>query len=140
MDADRVAGAAERLQGRAETVAGRAVGDTKLQVEGHADQVRGAARNAAGDARDAAREASDDPQAEVEQLRAQVNRLAAEPATPKLDAVARTAERYDRELDHYLDRSLGVIRERPLAALGAAALAGFLVGRFISGNSYVYRV
>jgi ElaB/YqjD/DUF883 family membrane-anchored ribosome-binding protein len=77
----------------------------------------------------------DDPRSEVEQLRAQVERLAAEPATPRLDAAARTAERYDRQLDHYLDR----IRERPLAAIGAAAFVGFLAGRFLGGST-VHRI
>src|SRR4051794_35818888 len=96
-----------------------------------ADRNGGAAERRQGDAAPA----SDDPLLEVEQLRAEVERLAAEPATPRLDAAARTAERYDRQFDHALD----TIRDRPLAALGAAAFLGFLVGRF-AGRGTVHRI
>ena len=85
---------------------------------------------------DAAKAAITEPQSEVEHLRAEVERLSAEPATPRLDAAARTADRYGQELDRYLD----VVRERPLTAIGVAALTGFLVGRTFSGNRYVYRI
>jgi len=136
MNSDRIAGAAEQAEGKAETAAGQLTGDTKLRVEGRADEAAGTFRNATGDLEDAVREATADPQSEVEHLRAEVERLSREPATPRLDAAAEAADRYGQELDRYLD----VIRERPLAAVGVAACAGFLIGRLISGNRYVYRI
>jgi len=137
MDSDRIAGAAQQGKGKAETAAGQLTGDTKLELDGRADEAIGALRSTAGSARDAAREgaAADDPQAEVEHLRAEVARLAAEPATPRLDAAARAADRYGQQLDGYLD----IIRERPLAAVGVAAFAGFLIGRLSGRTRYEYR-
>ena len=136
MDSDRIAGAAQQAKGKVEAATGRLTGDTKLQVEGGYDQAVGTVRNTAGRAEDAAEAAKTEPQSEVEHLRAEVERLSAEPATPRLDAAARTADRYGQELDRYLD----VVRERPLTAIGVAACAGFLLGRLISGNRYVYRI
>jgi uncharacterized protein YjbJ (UPF0337 family) len=135
MDSDRIAGAAQQAKGKVEATTGRLTGDTKLQVEGGYDQAVGTVRNTAGSVEDAAKAAITEPQSEVEHLRAEVERLSAEPATPRLDAAARTADRYGQELDRYLD----VIRERPLTAVGVAALTGFLVGRIFGGNRYVYR-
>src|SRR3954470_20634052 len=112
MNSDRIAGAAEQAKGKAETAAGQLTGDTKLQVEGRADEAAGTLRNATGDLEDAVREATADPQSEVEHLRAEVERLSREPATPRLDAATKAADRYGQELDRYLD----VIRERPLTA------------------------
>ncbi len=135
MNSDRSSGAAHYVVGRTKTAAGDLTGDAKLQIEGRAHETAGTLRNATGGAKDAAREAAADPQSEVEQLRAEVERLSREPATPRLDAAARTADRYGQQLDRYLD----VIRERPLAAVGVAALAGFLLERVIGGNRHVYR-
>ena len=136
MDSERIAGAAQQAKGKVEATTGRLTGDTKLQVEGSYDQAVGTVRNTASSAEDATKAAITDPQSEVEHLRAEVERLSAEPATPRLDAAARTADRYGQELDRYLD----VVRERPLTAIGIAACAGFLLGRLISGNRYVYRI
>jgi uncharacterized protein YjbJ (UPF0337 family) len=136
VDSDRIAGAAQQAKGKVEATMGRLTGDTKLQVEGGYDQALGTVRNTAGSVEDAAKAAITEPQSEVEHLRAEVERLSAEPATPRLDAAARTADRYGQELDRYLD----VVRERPLTAIGVAALTGFLVGRTFSGNRYVYRI
>ncbi len=138
MDSDPIAGAAQQGKGKAETAAGQLTGDTKLELDGRADETIGAVRNTAGRARDAAREGTtaDDPQAEVEHLRAEVERLSAEPATPRLDAAARAADRYGQQLDEYLD----IIRERPLAAIGVAAFAGFLIARLTGRNKHVYRI
>jgi uncharacterized protein YjbJ (UPF0337 family) len=136
MNSDRIAGAAQQAKGKVETATGRLTGDTKLQVEGSYDQALGTVRNTAGKGKDAVEAAKTEPQSEVEHLRAEVERLSAEPATPRLDAAARTADRYGQELDRYLD----VIRERPLTAVGVAALTGFLVGRIFRGNRYVYRI
>jgi uncharacterized protein YjbJ (UPF0337 family) len=136
MDSDRIAGAAQQAKGKVEATTGRLTGDTKLQVEGGYDQALSTVWNTAGDAEDEAKAAITEPQSEVEHLRAEVERLSAEPATPRLDAAARTADRYGQEFDRYLD----VVRERPLTAVGVAALTGFLVGRIFSGNRYVYRI
>jgi uncharacterized protein YjbJ (UPF0337 family) len=136
MDSDRIAGAAQQAKGKVEATTGRLTGDTKLQVEGGYDQALGTVRNTAGSAEDGTKAAIAEPQSEVEHLRAEVERLSAEPATPRLDAAARTADRYGEEFDRYLD----VVRERPLTAVGVAALTGFLVGRIFSGNRYVYRI
>jgi uncharacterized protein YjbJ (UPF0337 family) len=136
MDSDRIGGAAQQAKGKVEETTGRLTGDTKLQVEGGYDQALGTVRNTAGSAEDGTKAAIAEPQSEVEHLRAEVERLSAEPATPRLDAAARTADRYGQEFDRYLD----VVRERPLTAVGVAALTGFLVGRIFSGNRYVYRI
>ena len=135
MASDRIAGAAQQAKGKVEATTGRLTGDTKLQVEGGYDQALGTVRNTASSAEDATKAAITDPQSEVEHLRAEVERLSAEPATPRLDAAARAAGRYGQELDRYLD----IIRERPLIAVSAAALTGFLVGRIFGGNRYLYR-
>jgi ElaB/YqjD/DUF883 family membrane-anchored ribosome-binding protein len=123
MEPNRTGGAAGKTEGGTDAATARLTGGSGLRVEGQAD------RAAAG-------ESEADPQSEVERLRAEVERLSAEPATPRLDAVARAADRYDRRLDTYLDN----IRERPLAAIGVAALAGFLVGRFLVRNHTVHRI
>jgi uncharacterized protein YjbJ (UPF0337 family) len=135
MDSDRIAGAAQHAKGKTEIAAGQLTGDTKLQIDGRVDEAAGTLRNTAGGVKDTAREATDDPQSEVEQLRAEVERLSREPATPRLDAAVKAADRYGEKLDRYLD----VIRERPLTATGIAAGAGFLIGRLMSRNKYVYR-
>ena len=92
MDSDRIAGAAQQAKGKVEETTGRLTGDTKLQVEGGYDQALGTVRNTAGSAEDAAKAAITEPRSEVEHLRAEVERLSAEPATPRLDAAARTAD------------------------------------------------
>jgi uncharacterized protein YjbJ (UPF0337 family) len=135
MDEDRIAGSAQQAKGKAEAAAGRLTGETKLRVEGRADETAGTLRSTAGGIKDTSRGVADDPRSEVEQLRAKVKQLSTEPATPRLDAAAEAADHYGEQLD----RALDVIRERPLAAVGAAAAVGFLLGRLMSGNSYVYR-
>jgi len=135
MDEDRVAGSARQARGKVETAAGSLTGDTKLTVEGKTDEAAGVLRNDTGGVKGSVRDIADEPKSEVEHLRSEVDQLAAEPATPRLDAAAEAADRYGEQLDKALD----VIRQRPLTAIGAAAAAGFLLGRLMSGNAYVYR-
>ena len=41
-------------------------------------------------------------------------------------------ERAREELDHYVERATGFIRERPLVAVGGAIAIGWLIGRLAS--------
>lgn len=142
MDEDRIAGAAQKLGGTAKETAGGIVGDAKLQAEGKADQAVGTVRNAVGGAKDTARELRGDVQGEVSQLRDQVERLMRESITPALTNVAGTAEGYANQAKDVVaeqsERVAGVVKERPLLAIGLVAAAGYLLGRMMSNNTYVY--
>lgn len=142
MDEDRFAGAAQKLGGTAKEKAGEIVGDAKLQAEGKADQVAGTVRNAVGGAKDTAREWGDDIQGELTQLRGQVERLMRESITPALANAAETAEEYATKAKDIVaeqsERVAGLVKERPLLAVGLAAAGGFLLGRLMGSNTYVY--
>ena len=142
MDNDRIAGAAQKLGGSAKDAAGAALGDTKLQAEGKADKAAGSLRNAAGGTKDAARDLGDDAQSEAARLGDQVARLSGETVTPALADAAGAAEDYARQakaavLDQS-ERAAAAVRERPLFAVGLGLAAGYLVGRLMGGNTYVY--
>ena len=96
----------------------------------------GTVRNTAGSVEDATNTAVKAPQSEVEHIRAVAERFSAGPATPRLDAAARSADRYGQEFDRYLD----VVRERPLTEVGVATLTGFLVRRTFGVNRYAHRL
>ena len=142
MDNDRIAGSAQKLGGSAKDAVGGALGDTKLQAEGKADKAAGALRNAAGGAKDSARDLADDAQGELARLRGEVDRLTREKITPALADAAGTAEDYARRAqDAFAEQSerlSEVVRERPLLAVGLGLAAGYLVGRLMGGNTYVY--
>lgn len=142
MNEDRIAGAAQKLGGTAKETAGGIAGDAKLQAEGKTDQVAGTVRNAVGGAEDTAREWSGDIQDELSQLRDQVERLMRESVTPALANVAETAEGYANQAKDVVaeqsERVADLVKERPLLAVGLVAAAGYLLGRMMGNNTYVY--
>ena len=135
MDEDRIGGAAQNLAGKAKDAAGGALGDTKLQAEGKVDKAAGTVRNAAGGVKDAARDLGDD-------ARGEVDRLMRESVTPALAGVAGTAEDYARQAkDAIVERSellSETVKERPLLAVGLGLATGYLIGRLMGGNTYIY--
>ena len=142
MDNDRIAGTAQKLGGSVKDTAGSAFGDTKLQAEGKADKAAGTVQNALGGAKDAARDLGGDAQGELARLRDQVSRLLDESVTPALAGAAGAAEDYARQAkDAVVEQSeqvSAVIQERPLLAVGIGLAAGYLLGRLMGGNTYVY--
>lgn len=85
---------------------------------------------------------SDDAREELAKLRAQVEKLMQERVTPALAGAADTAEDYARRaretIEEQADSVAATVRERPLIAVGIAALGGYLIGRLMGGNTYVY--
>jgi ElaB/YqjD/DUF883 family membrane-anchored ribosome-binding protein len=81
----------------------------------------------------------EDARAELARLRAQVERLMQDRVTPALGTAAETAEDYARRARHAVEENVGAlsstVRERPLLAIGAAALGGWLVGRLMGGGT-----
>jgi len=79
---------------------------------------------------------------ELARLREQVERLMSERVTPALagaaDQVQEYAEHARDAVEHQADVLSETVRERPLLAVGLAALGGYVLGRLIGGNTYVY--
>ncbi len=142
MDNDRIAGTTQKLGGGAKDALGGALGDTKLQAEGKADKAAGAVQNAFGGAKDAGRDLGDDAQGELSRLRGEVERLTREHVTPALAGAAETAEGYARQAKDAVaeqsERASEIVRERPLLAVGLGLATGYLIGRLMGGNTYVY--
>jgi ElaB/YqjD/DUF883 family membrane-anchored ribosome-binding protein len=93
-------------------------------------------------AKDSAAKVSDDAREELAKLRAQVERLMSERVTPALagaaDQVQDYADRARASIEHQADALSDTVRERPLAAIAIAAVGGYLIGRLMGGNTYVY--
>ena len=142
MDDDRIAGAAQKLGGGAKDAVGGALGDTKLQAEGKADKAAGTVQNAFGGAKDSARDLGDGVGGELARLRDQVSRLMDENVTPALAGAAGAAEDYARQAKDAVveqsEKASAMIQERPLLAVGLGLAAGYLIGRLMGGNTYVY--
>ncbi|WP_372620567.1 YqjD family protein [Falsiroseomonas sp.] len=85
---------------------------------------------------------SEDARAELARLRAQVERLMEERVTPALGSAAETVEDYSRRARERIEENAtalsDTVRERPLLAVVAAAVGGFLLGRLMGGTTYVY--
>ena len=85
---------------------------------------------------------SEDARAELARLRAQVERLMEERVTPVLGDAAETVEEYGRRARETFEENAhavsDTVRERPLLAIGVAALGGYLLGRLMGGTTYVY--
>ena len=85
---------------------------------------------------------SDDAREELARLRAQVERLMSERVTPALAGAVDTAEDYARRardtIEDQADAVSSTVRERPLLAVAIAAVGGYLIGRLMGGNTYVY--
>jgi ElaB/YqjD/DUF883 family membrane-anchored ribosome-binding protein len=81
----------------------------------------------------------EDARAELARLRAQVERLMQDRVTPALGSAAQTAEDYARRARHAVEENAGAlsatVRDRPLLAIGAAALGGWLIGRLMGGGT-----
>ncbi len=85
---------------------------------------------------------SEDARAELARLRAQVERLMQDRVTPVLGSAADTVEDYSRRAREKIEENAATIsdtvRERPLLAIAAAAIGGYLLGRLMGGTTYVY--
>ncbi len=85
---------------------------------------------------------ADDAREELARLRAQVERLMQDRVTPVLGSAADTVEDYSRRARETVEENVyalsDTVRERPLLAIAAAAVAGYLLGRLMGGNTYVY--
>lgn len=103
----------------------------KAQAEASATRVADSASRTGEDAKD-----------ELAKLRAQVERLMEERVTPALagaaDQVQDYANRARESIEDQADALSDTVRERPLLAIGIATAAGYLIGRLMGGNTYVY--
>lgn len=85
----------------------------------------------------------EDAHAELARLRAQVERLMQDRVTPALGSAAATAEDVARRARATIEENAGAlsatVRDRPLMAVGLAALGGWLLGRMTGGTTYVYQ-
>ncbi len=85
---------------------------------------------------------AEDALEELARLSAQVERLMQDRVTPVLGTAADTVEDYSRRARETVEENVyalsDTVRERPLLAIGAAARAGYLIGRLMGGNTYVY--
>jgi ElaB/YqjD/DUF883 family membrane-anchored ribosome-binding protein len=94
------------------------------------------------DAATSATTLQEDARAELARLRAQVERLMQDRVTPALGNAAETVEDYSRRarasIEENADALSHTVRERPLLAIGAAALGGWLLGRLMGGTTYIY--
>ncbi len=85
---------------------------------------------------------STDAQEELAKLRAQVERLMQERVTPALagaaDQVQDYATRARETIEDQADAISSTVRDRPLTAIAIAAVGGYLIGRLMGGNTYVY--
>ena len=100
------------------------------------------ARNLKNQADASATRVGDDAKEELAKLRAQVERLMQERVTPALagaaDQVQDYASRARETIEDQADAISDTVRERPLTAVAIAAAAGYLIGRLMGGNTYVY--
>lgn len=101
------------------------------------------ARNLRDQAAASANRVSEDAREELARLRAQVERLMQERVTPALAGAADTVQDYASRARHTIEDQADAIsetvRERPLMAVAVAAVAGYLLGRLMGGNTYVYQ-
>lgn len=122
---------ARRMRNQAASSAER-VGDT-VAAEG---------RKVGDQASKSAERLSETASDELARLRAQVEKLMSETVTPAIagaaDQVQEYAEHARDAVEHQADALSETVRERPLLAVGIAALGGYLLGRLIGGNTYVY--
>jgi ElaB/YqjD/DUF883 family membrane-anchored ribosome-binding protein len=85
---------------------------------------------------------TEDARTELARLRAQVERLMADRVTPALGSAAETVEDYARRTRDTIEENAyavsDTVRERPLLAIAAAALGGYLLGRLMGTTTYVY--
>ena len=111
-------------------------------MSGSANDFSNDARNLRDQASASAARVGDDAKEELARLRAQVERLMQERVTPALAGAADTMQDYASRARHSIednaDAVSDTVRERPLLAIGIAAAAGYLLGRLMGSNTYVY--
>jgi ElaB/YqjD/DUF883 family membrane-anchored ribosome-binding protein len=107
------------------------------------EEAKTAASRTASEAKAGAERVADDAHEELAKLRAQVERLMSERVTPALagaaDQVQDYANRAREAVEDQADALSDTVRERPLIAIAVAAVGGYLLGRLMGGNTYVYR-
>lgn len=122
---------ARRLRNQAGSSAER-VGDTAAQEARKLGNQASASADRIGDT------ASD----ELARLKAQIERLMSERVTPALadaaDEVQHRAEQARDAIEAQADALSETVRERPLLSVAVAAIGGYVLGRLIGGNTYVY--
>jgi ElaB/YqjD/DUF883 family membrane-anchored ribosome-binding protein len=100
------------------------------------------ARNLKDQAQASATRVNEDAREELAKLRAQVERLMQDRVTPALagaaDQVQDYATRARDTIEDQADAISDTVRERPLTAVAIAAAAGYLIGRLMGSNTYVY--
>lgn len=86
---------------------------------------------------------AEDARTELARLRAQVERLMEDRVTPALGSAADTVEDYSRRARETVEEGAyavaDTVRERPLLAIAAAAVGGYLLGRLMGSTTYVYQ-
>lgn len=107
-----------------------------------ANDMSNEARKLGDQASSGASRLADSASEELAHLRGQVERLMKDRVTPALGNAADTVQEYaSRARDSIEDRAdslVDTVRDRPLIAIGVAAVGGYLLGRLMAGNTYVY--
>lgn len=122
---------------------GSAANDFSNDARNLRDQASASASRVGESASQATSKVTDDAREELAKLRAQVERLMQERVTPALagaaDQVQDYAHRARETIEDQADALSETVRERPLIAITVAAIGGYLIGRLMGGNTYVYR-
>lgn len=104
-------------------------------AKGEATRLAGNARDLAYNAKDDASRFVSDAKAEIVQLREKVEALMNDRITPAVSAVADRASAIGKSASdtvrHQADRATDAVHDKPLIALGVAALAGFVIASLI---------
>lgn len=104
-------------------------------AKGEVTRLAGQARDVASGAKDDASRFVADAKAEIVQLREKVEQLMNERVTPAVSAVADRASAIGKSatetVRHQADRASDAVHDKPLVALGVAALAGFVIASLI---------
>lgn len=108
-----------------------------------ANDMSNEARNLGNQAAAGAGRVADDAREELARLRGQVERLMRERVTPALGDAADSVSEYGRRaretVEDQAETISETVRDRPLTSVVVAAIGGYLLGRLMSGNTYVYR-
>ncbi|MBS7812142.1 DUF883 family protein [Roseococcus pinisoli] len=104
-------------------------------AKNEAQRLAGGARDLAYGAKDDASRLVSDARAEISQLREKVESLLNDRVTPAVSAVADRASSLGKSASetvrHQADRASDAVHDKPLIALGVAALAGFVIASLI---------